>query len=48
MAEVRGTSVSTASNPYRWRIIARAITDSSIEKCWPMQARGPPPKGNQA
>ena len=27
---------------------ASAITDSSIEKCCPMQPRGPPPNGNQA
>ena len=43
-----GTSASTATNSYARSIIASAITDSSIEKCCPMQARGPPPKGNQA
>ncbi len=34
----------------RWlrRISARASTDSTIEKCWPMHARGPPPNGIHA
>ncbi len=41
---VSATDVTRCSR----RISARASTASTIEKCWPMQARGPPPNGIHA